>query len=61
MAHLYHGLESPDVHSFARGLSRLVTGHATVYRQRLDRDEQGGILLPSEESRSRQHVGGRFG
>jgi Uri superfamily endonuclease len=44
-AHLYHTPEPPDVHEFARRLGRLATGHATVYRQRLDRDEQGGALF----------------
>ena len=51
-SHLFHSLERPNVHDFAGRLGQLRPGHAPVFWQRLDRDEQGGVLCPFEGAAS---------
>ncbi len=51
-AHLLHSMERPNVHDFAGRLGQLRPGHAPVFWQRLDRDEQGGVLCPFEGAAS---------
>ncbi len=49
-AHLYLTQTHPGVYDFADRLVDLQPEHAPVCWQGLDRDEQGGILPPSEEA-----------